>query len=687
MMQGKGLTKYATTVASGLFLLGLTTAGFAATTTDMVVIIDESGSMSTEQGFIGNYIQNMDTVLEQNGVTTNQYGLVGYGGHDQPGMPNDAAHKHLVDGFDFGTSAQFNTATGGLVASGSTEDGYEAMMYALNNYTFRTNAGASFFLITDEDRDTNLAPNVGYAEMFAALQNAWVVMHAMVNQRFYDTAGNAALAIDANGNAYVVDGQGNLTVVPNGASRTDINGNVHDSGTTDADYTELALATGGIAADLQANRDAINQNTPVATTFAQLLSDIITQATQQQTPVAGLLALAETPIQKAVARVLQDANNLNAIRAAVNGMLTNSKKKMTLEQLSPRKIFAMVLHAIRSGQNRRGGMTRRMHRVRTGQAAQFDMTDFAVNYKGRTGISGDMLRELPPGKLVGGAAGDSNLDPRHGFFISGALSRGDYDRSNSAAPYEFDSRNLSVGTDYRLTDALTAGVSLNIETSGVDFEDLSRTDIKETSLSFYGMYTFASDMYFEGTAGYGWTRYTTQRDTGLPGFGLARSNPQGNLLTLSMEMGRDFKHEKWRIEPMVGAAYTRIKIDGYTEVGAGIANLIVSAQEARSFIGTIGGRLAYENDNPNSLFTPEIHASWEHEFANDSRSVNSAFAGAPGTVFAIPSGEPDRDYLRIGFGLTGHFGDNTIVSVSGDSVIGYENLEEYTLSGTIKWRF
>ncbi|MCF6290596.1 MAG: autotransporter domain-containing protein [Desulfobacterales bacterium] len=685
MALGKGLKKYATSIAGGLFLLGMTTAGFAATTTDMVVIIDESGSMGSEQGFIGTYIQNMDTVLEQNGVTTNRYGLVGYGGHDQPGMLNDAAHKHLINGFDFGTPAQFATATGGLITSGGTEDGYEAMMYALNNYTFRTNAGASFFLITDEDRDTKLAPTVGYPDMLAALQNAGVVMHAMVNQRFYDTAGNAAVAIDASGNAYVIDAQGNLTTVPNGASRT-INGTVNDSGTTDADYTELALATGGIAADLQANRNAINANTPVAATFAQLLSDIITQTTQQQTTVAGLLALAETPAQKAVARVLQNANNLNAIRAAINAMLTNSKKKTTLEQLSPRKVFAMVLHAIRSGTAKRRGMKRRMHRMRTGQAGQFDMTDFAFNYKG-TGISGDMLKELLPGKLIGGAAGDSDLDPRHGFFISGSLSRGDYDRSGGMDPYDFDSRNLSVGTDYRLTRALTAGVSLSFETSDTNFEDLSEIDMKETGLYFYGMYTFAPDMYLEGTAGYGWTRYTAQRDTGLPGFGLATSNPKGNQLNLSLEMGRDFKYEKWRIEPMAGASYTRIRIDAYTEVGAGIANLIVSDQEAHSFIGTIGGRLGYESDNPNSLFTPEIHAFWEHEFANDSRSINSAFAGAPGTVFAVSTEEPDRDYVRIGFGLTGQLGDNTIVSVSGDTVIGYANLKEYTLSGNIKWKF
>lgn len=687
MAKAKGLKRYAVSVLGGLCLAGLAATGFAASTTDLIVVIDESGSMDTERNFIGNYIENMDTVLEENGVSTNQYGLVGYGGHYAVAT-NEEGHKHTVGGGDLGTAAEFSAATDGLQVDGGTEDGYEAMMFALENYTFRSNAGASLFLITDEDRDDITNATVDYNSMLAAIQDAGVVMHAMVDQRFYDTDGNTAIAIDAQGNAYLLDEQGNITVVQGGASRTDGDGEINASGATDDDYTELALATGGIVADLDANRTAIEgNNDTIAQSFAELLTDIILETTQQQTPVSGLLALAETPAQKVVARVLQDENNLAAVRTAINAMLSNSKKRDTLEQLTPRKIFAMVQHAIRSGHNKQKAMKRRMRRIRTGQAEQFDVSGFAFNYKGRE-INGEMLKEMLPQGLLGGAAGDSDLVPRHGFFLSGSLSRGDYDRAVGSDPYEFDSWSIAAGTDYRLTEAWTAGASLSFETSDTDFADnISKTDMSTVGLSFYGMYTFQPNMYLEGTAGYNWTSYSAERYTGLPGFAAAESDPKGHLWQFSLELGRDFEYERWRFEPSVSGAYSRIEIDAYSETGAGAANLTVSDQDAHSFIGSIGGRIGYEYNNPNSFFIPEVHAYWEHEFANDSRNIESAFSNAPGAIFAVATEEPDRDYVRVGLGLTGHLGDRAIVTLSGDSLVGFENLEEYTLSGSVKWKF
>jgi outer membrane autotransporter protein len=402
-------------------------------------------------------------------------------------------------------------------------------------------------------------------------------------------------------------------------------------------------------------------------------------------PGVDLTSLARTPAQKAVASVLQSESSLSSISDAVLS-LPAVEQQQALERLSPRKVFTMVQNSIRGSKNKRFNIKRRMSKIRLGQSNKLDVSGFAFNYKG-TDINGDILKELLPEKLIGGAAGDSDLVPRQGFFISGTVSQGDYDRVDDTDPYEFDSWNLAVGTDYRLTEALTAGVLLSFETSDTDFTDMSKIDMSEVGLSFYGLYTFQPNMYLEGTAGYGWNSYETTRSTGLAGFGSAVSDPKGRQWHFSLEMGRDFEYERWRFEPSISTTYTKVDIDAYTEVGAGAASLVVSDQDARSFIGRLGGRIGYEYDNPNSFFVPEIHAYWEHEFENDSRSIDSAFAGAPGTVFAVPTEKPDRDYVRVGLGLTGHLGDSTIVSVSGDSVIGYDNLEEYTLAGSVKWKF
>ncbi len=49
-----------------------------------------------------------------------------------------------VGGGAFGTAAQFSTATGSLVTSGATEDGWAGINYGLTNYTFRPGAAVNF---------------------------------------------------------------------------------------------------------------------------------------------------------------------------------------------------------------------------------------------------------------------------------------------------------------------------------------------------------------------------------------------------------------------------------------------------------------------------------------------------------------------------------------------------------------
>lgn len=56
----------------------------AASSLDMVVAIDESGSMSGEHNaFIGTYVKNLDSLLNDQNVTLNQFGLVDFGGRDR----------------------------------------------------------------------------------------------------------------------------------------------------------------------------------------------------------------------------------------------------------------------------------------------------------------------------------------------------------------------------------------------------------------------------------------------------------------------------------------------------------------------------------------------------------------------------------------------------------------------------
>jgi hypothetical protein len=102
-----------------------TTAQAAPTFADVITIVDESGSMSTEHAWLGGMVGSLDAGLNTAGLTPNQYGLVGFGGSTSH-LPG---HQHDVGGAgsQFGTSGQYATATGTLLTNGGTEDGYSGI--------------------------------------------------------------------------------------------------------------------------------------------------------------------------------------------------------------------------------------------------------------------------------------------------------------------------------------------------------------------------------------------------------------------------------------------------------------------------------------------------------------------------------------------------------------------------------
>lgn len=213
-----------------------------AITADIITVVDESGSMSGEHAWLSGMISSLDAALAATAGAdplSAQYGLVGYGG----GSDHIAGHQHNVGGGQFGTAAQFGTATGSLLLNGGFEDGYSGMDTALG-YTLRANAATNIILVTDEDRDNGTTTSDTYAAMKAALDNENALLNAVVNCQFTDGNGNRALGIDAAGNAYVADGAGGYTSSAGGTQTGSC------SGTTKTDYVDLALAVGGAAWDL-----------------------------------------------------------------------------------------------------------------------------------------------------------------------------------------------------------------------------------------------------------------------------------------------------------------------------------------------------------------------------------------------------------------------------------------------------
>ena len=250
-----------------VLLAGLCVGQLYAGTVDVIVVVDESASMSTEHAWISPMLGTLDGALSGLGMNAS-YALVGYASGGQ---------GRTLAGV--GTLAAAQTATSGLRTNGGpTEDGYAALNYALHNLTFTAGSALNVILITDEDRDNSNAA-LTYNVVLNALLARNALLNAVVNNPF--SCSGAALGIDQAGTAYKADGSGGFTSCTPGAI-----GN--GEGNTETAYVPLAQATGGAAWDL--NR--LRAGGLTATSFTKAFVDIKVQEIQDQdVPEPATLAL------------------------------------------------------------------------------------------------------------------------------------------------------------------------------------------------------------------------------------------------------------------------------------------------------------------------------------------------------------------------------------------------------------
>ncbi|OJH33810.1 putative Ig domain-containing protein [Cystobacter ferrugineus] len=239
---------------------------------DVVVVVDESGSMSGEHEWLADFAAPLEAHLMTNGVgdgaVPNRYGLLAY---DPVPLPINVGTEPMGD------YRQFITASAQLRLRGSgTEDGWRAVHHAVTQYPLRETAARNIILVTDEDRD-NTDASITYASLLAEMQAGKAVLNAVVNARFKCGDGSAALGLGQHSVGYKADGRGGFQTCLNASA-------YGGDGNTIGDYVKLALETGGAAWDIEVLRDGGR----VAQSFTNALLKIKVQEILQQLPTRNL---------------------------------------------------------------------------------------------------------------------------------------------------------------------------------------------------------------------------------------------------------------------------------------------------------------------------------------------------------------------------------------------------------------
>ncbi len=232
-------------------------------TADVIVLVDESGSMSMEHLWIPTMIKKLDNGLKSVGVgikQRNYFGVVGFGDD----CTNEDVFARVLtssSGALFVAAENISDFTAKLSVGGKQEDGYSALNAAVESYQFRDGARL-FILITDEDRDV-LDFNITQNSIFELLHNRGIILNTVANEEFSGCE-YQGFGIDHTKNLFLYDPSARSLFRTVSGTGLPIPDSAH--GSTNTDYTQLALKLKGAAWDIeQLQQGKLKVNIPIQT--------------------------------------------------------------------------------------------------------------------------------------------------------------------------------------------------------------------------------------------------------------------------------------------------------------------------------------------------------------------------------------------------------------------------------------
>lgn len=355
----------------------------------------------------------------------------------------------------------------------------------------------------------------------------------------------------------------------------------------------------------------------------------------------------------------------------------------------------LLLNALRTATRDVNG---RLFALRAG----LSLTEDAAGSAGSKG--NDLMHRASDGKTV--AAGKSSKTPvpveepfRHlVLFGSGDFGRFDQDSTATATGFDSDVWVGTVGAEYRFNRHFAVGLAASYINSDTDLgRNIGGVRTEGMAISVYGSAVWR-DFYFDVLYSYGAldeeiTRHTLVGST-------ATGDAENRSHTVDFNTGYTLHLGKLRTGPIAGVQWIHGDLDGYSERGGGSAALNLPGQNYDSLISQVGWQLSTTVPVKFGAITPQVRATWDHEYLNSVDTVSaqlqqSPFASVTNGVVSLGNrfgasantAAPGSDYLNLGAGVAAQFGERIAATLQYETHLFQEDATAHFASLTISVAF
>ncbi|MDD5174429.1 MAG: autotransporter outer membrane beta-barrel domain-containing protein [Candidatus Omnitrophica bacterium] len=254
--------------------------------------------------------------------------------------------------------------------------------------------------------------------------------------------------------------------------------------------------------------------------------------------------------------------------------------------------------------------------------------------------------------------------------------------------YDASIWGTALGFDIPALDNFRVGLSGGFAQDFVRTKDFSnKTDIDSYQGTLYTSY--AKGVYFIDTAvSFAYNSYNAQRQVA---FGLlnrtAKGDYNGQQYSGYIQGGYKFTGKGIELTPIASFLYSHLRLNGYTESGAGAANLKVDPQDYDIAQTGLGMKIGYplELKKIDTKVTPEFKFKWFYDWVGDAQQTTSTFTGGGGS-FGTKGFIPAQSSYDFGLKLTVETVNNITLSLSYDLEIKEDYYGHYGY-GELRYRF
>ncbi len=356
-----------------------------------------------------------------------------------------------------------------------------------------------------------------------------------------------------------------------------------------------------------------------------------------------------------------------------------------LDEIVPNDLAAQGSVSVKIAATQIKNIQTRLAALRKGVTTGVAMSGFSVALEGQSIPMGTLVDSVIYKPQGGGASSDE--DARFGVFVNGRINFGDKDATANETGFDFDTRGITLGADYRLTDRLVLGGALGFASTDSDFDNSAgELDNRTNSVSFYGNFIPLENTYLDWivTAG----RHDFESVRNLSSLSVrTEGDTTGDEIALSLSGGANFNRGSMLLNAYGRLERIEIDIDGYRETGGGGLALQYEDQTVKSLTAALGARLSNAYSMSWGVLTPSVYLEWEHEFEDDGRLITAAFVDDPTLSFSVATDNADKNYLNYGLGLAATLPRGKSLFLNYESVSGQDGIDSTTVDLGIRIEF